>query len=106
MELNLRWSDLRSRYYVQYRSQDSGTDYYSLFADIEMDSKFGNWEVWANLGEINYVSRQLDYFYGYLSNRQDLGNGISWEIKLSHRYQRTAAQKHLTTASVVLETLW
>lgn len=106
IELNLLSSGLRSRYYVRYRSREKGSDYFSLFANINVSSESGDWEVWGNLGEISAARRQLDYFYGYLANRQFLGNGISWQAKLSRRYRRSASEKHLTTLSIELETRW
>lgn len=106
VESNNRLSNLRARYYIRYRWQDNVGSYYSLFANVEIDSKSGEWEVWANLGEISSSRGQLDYFYGYLTNRQHLANGISIDAKLSHRYRRTTVEKHLTTLSIEVETRW
>ena len=89
-----------------YLAASDGNDrnlFLSWFASIAYHPRSGeSYELWSNFGKFNTLTRQLDYFYGYFTNRQALPLSINMETKIAHRYSRSLSNKHLSTVSLRL----
>lgn len=104
VELRFIDAELYVRTYLSYQSETNEDDYMSLFVNCRYKSaELGETSVWINIGEFKHNKGDVNYWYGYLENKQSLFDNVSTLAKLSHSYRRGAADEHVSTVSIGLE---
>ena len=92
------------RTYLAYQSKTDKDDYISFFANTKYKgSRFGELSLWLNLGEINHNRGRIDYWYGYIENKNVLVEHVSTVAKLIHSYRRGESDEHISTISFGVE---
>ncbi len=100
-ELNYQSAQISIRTYLAYNTRTAEDDYMSLLANLRFESKeLGRMNVWGNLREYNHNTNQIDYWYAYIENQNDLFENLSVSTKFSHSYRRENKEPHLSTVSV------
>ena len=100
-ELKFQSSQISIRTYLSYNTKTAEDDYMSLFANLRFETnELGRMNVWGNLREYNHNTNQIDYWYVYIENQNDLFENLSVSTKFSHSYRRENKEPHLSTFSV------
>jgi len=103
-ELKFQSSQINIRTYLAYNTKTAADDYMSLFVNFRFETKeLGRLKVWVNLREYNHNTNQVDYWYAYIENKNDLFENLSVSVKFSHSYRRENKEPHLSTFSVGLK---
>jgi len=104
VELKFTSAKISIRTYLAYNSRTAEDDYMSLFASFRFETReLGRMNVWGNLREYNHNTNQIDYWYAYIENQNDLFENLSVSTKFSHSYRRESKEPHLSTFSVGLK---
>lgn len=89
------------RNYISFLNKTDEPTYVGYFSEIKHRSdNYGAIHLWLNFSRMNIESNQLDYFYGFLKNEIPMYNSLYLSFKLSHRYNRSATDKHLNQFSI------
>ena len=100
-ELKFQSAQISIRTYLSYNTKTAEDDYMSLFANLRFETnELGRMNVWGNLREYNHNTNQIDYWYVYIENQNDLFENLSVSTKFSHSYRRENKEPHLSTFSV------
>ncbi len=103
-ELKFKSAQINIRTYLAYNTKTAADDYMSLFVNFRFETKeLGRLKVWGNLREYNHNTNQIDYWYAYIENQNDLFENLSVSTKFSHSYRRENKEPHLSTFSVGLK---
>jgi len=103
-ELKFQSARINIRTYLAYNTKTAADDYMSLFVNFRFETKeLGRLKVWGNLREYNHNTNQIDYWYAYIENQNDLFENLSVSTKFSHSYRRENKEPHLSTFSVGLK---
>ena len=103
-ELKFKSAKISIRTYWAYNTKTVEDDYMSLLANLRFESKeLGRMNVWGNLREYNHNTHQIDYWYAYIENQNELFENLSVSTKFSHSYRRENKEPHLSTFSVGLK---
>ena len=103
-ELKFKSAQINIRTYLAYNTKTAADDYMSLFVNFRFETKeLGRLKVWVNLREYNHNTNQVDYWYAYIENKNDLFENLSVSVKFSHSYRRENKVPHLSTFSVGLK---
>jgi hypothetical protein len=105
LEARFRTGDLFARSYIAYNTESGLGDFVSFFLNVKYRwVPRGSVELWSNLAQVDAKDAAVDYWYVYVRNEQYLFNGLMAAIKLSHRYDRKAGEKHYTVVSLEVST--
>ncbi len=75
--------------------------YIGFFSEVKFHSHdYGLIHLWLNFSRVNMNTNKLDYFYGFIKNEIPVHNSFFISFKLSHRYNRSAADKHRNQFSI------
>ncbi len=75
--------------------------YVGFFSEIRIrPQNYGLIHFWFNFSRFNTDSNRLDYFYGFIKNEIPVHNSFYISFKLSHRYSRSATDKHQNQFSI------
>lgn len=104
IELRIVDPSLYVRTYLAYQSKTDGGDYSSFFANVRYKNiRMGELAVWFNLGEFKHNRGRVNYWYGFLENKNEVMEHLKTIVKLTHSYRRDRTEEHLSTVTVGLE---
>jgi hypothetical protein len=105
LEGRINTGDLSVRTYIAYNTKSGNRDNVSLFLHVRYrHADDGMVEVWSNLARLDMDKGAIDYWYVYVRNQQRLFPHVTAAVKLSHRYNRDAGEKHYTVVSLEVNT--
>lgn len=103
-ELRFINSEVFVRTYIAYQSETDEDDYTSLFFNLRYNSReYGRTSLWLNIGEFDQSDGEINYWYGYIENKQELFQNVHTLAKISHSYRRGSTNEHSSTVSIGLE---
>jgi len=92
------------RTYLAYQSKTGSDDYMAFFINSRYTTRRGSeLSLWFNLGEFKHNQGRVDYWYGFIENRNKLFDNVRTIAKFTHSFRRGRADEHLSTISVGLE---
>jgi len=102
-EWRYRDQGLAIRTEIAYVTQRQRPDGLGMLTHVKLYNRpWGSCEAWVNLSRITVEVLSVENGYGYVRSVQNISDGASVAVKLSHRYSRGASDKHRTTFSVEL----
>jgi hypothetical protein len=99
LESRAQLPNFKVRSYIGYTDDTNEENYWSWFA--RGTYRFGsgmNLSAWLNVSRIR--SGQCEYWYAFLRQQQALSDSFSAAARVSHRFNRSANEKHLTMVTV------
>jgi hypothetical protein len=92
------------RSYLAYQTETDEDDYTALFANARVKTvELGEFSVWVNLGEFNHNAGRIDYWYGYIENKNELAESVRLVAKIAHSYRRGETDSHISTVTLGAE---
>ncbi|MFQ6007646.1 MAG: hypothetical protein ACE5K8_01715 [Candidatus Zixiibacteriota bacterium] len=105
LEARFKAGDLFARSYIAYNTENGRSDDVAFFLNVRYRLVHGGLvEIWSNLAHFDLEDTAIDYWYMYVRNEQPLFPGMTAAIKMSHRYDRNAGEKHYTVISLEVNT--